>query len=104
MVMPQDGLLPLPADLHVPIQHQGIGQVIGSQPGRQTPVEGLAVKDIQRPIPGARDEDIAVADIAVDECETLRVAGPFNQNPGVSGKERPEQVRPARREGGGELA
>ena len=73
MIVPENLVLKAPAGFNLPLKDDGIGEIVDTQPGRETPVEWLAINKIDRSNSLTRDQSIAPVGIPMDEREAVPV-------------------------------
>jgi len=67
MIALEDRYFELPSCFNWPVKDDGISQVINAKPGGKTPVEGLAINDVKRPVAIRGNQNIIVTDITMND-------------------------------------
>ena len=75
MIVPENGDFQGSAALDVPMDGDGEGQIIDTQPGREAPREWLPINEVHWPIPLPWHQDVVGTGIAMNERKTMVVAG-----------------------------
>ena len=87
---------PGPAALDVPMDGDGEGKIIDTQPGREAPIEWLPINEVHWPIPLPWNQYVVGTGIAMDARKTIVVAGALDHRWWVFRVERTHGIRPVR--------
>ena len=77
MVVLENLIFKLPARIDIPPVYNEIRKIVDAQPGREAPVEGLAIDNIDRIKTLVGNQQVPRIDITVDEPEPVAIPGAF---------------------------
>ncbi len=80
MIVSDNGHLKASTGLDFPIEHDGIREVVDTQPSRETPIEWLPINDVDRSISVTWDQYVIVAHITVNESKAIAALA-FGRSP-----------------------